>query len=209
MPTTRSTRGSDWSKGARPKPNVPVGPVTATARGRSFMDMGGTYDTRRRRVARSRGRPEPRGRMVDTPYAARRPSPRPGATQPRCIGRGAAGRTPQATQTGHAAVSRECAVTYARWPTNTGRARLSQVNLATLSRVAGGGGPSSRKKGVVALGRRGSKWVAGSPTSGMRPARLAQLPAGRRRSPRAHWPCEDQVHDRYKRLHNQVRGGDP
>src|SRR6185437_4276030 len=30
MPTIRATRSSAWSRGIRPNPNVPVGPVTAT-----------------------------------------------------------------------------------------------------------------------------------------------------------------------------------
>jgi len=32
MPTTRATRASAWSRGIRPNPKVPVGPVTATVR---------------------------------------------------------------------------------------------------------------------------------------------------------------------------------
>src|SRR5690348_10445911 len=37
MPTIRATRSSAWSRGIRPNPNVPVGPVTATVSSLSLL----------------------------------------------------------------------------------------------------------------------------------------------------------------------------
>src|SRR5688500_42728 len=50
MPTTEPIRSSDWSRGIRPKPKVPVGPVTATVRG-AFMAVPYPLELLQRRVA--------------------------------------------------------------------------------------------------------------------------------------------------------------